>query len=180
MAGMGQKAFAIAQKRRLCACGCGYAKCLRDGIRQPSPLRTQRSCSSERRLEVHCALSNGPAPRSQPLAGMNCAQIWRPSCLLIHQYQGAGALWAEPVPSSARAAPSISACKNFFITMAAIYPSPKAVTPKAINIAPAMRTMRSPSRSRWPPMMAANSMETSRAGATCEMGALCMAYSTST
>ena len=52
---------------------------------------------------------------------MNCAQIWRPSCLLIHQYQGAGALWAEPVPSSARAAPSISACKNFFINYVTKY-----------------------------------------------------------
>lgn len=60
------------------------------------------------------------------------------------------------------------------------YPSAKAVTPAAISTAPAMRAARSPSPSRWPPMSAANSIDTSRAGATCDSGASCMAYSTST
>ena len=43
-----------------------------------------------------------------------------------------------------------------------------------------LRATRSPSPSKCPPINAANSMETSRAGATCDRGACCMAYSTST
>jgi len=46
------------------------------------------------------------------------------------------------------------------------YPSESAITPTAMRHAPAVRATRSGSPSSWPPMSAANSMETSRAGAT--------------
>ncbi|MPM49878.1 hypothetical protein SDC9_96612 [bioreactor metagenome] len=54
-------------------------------------------------------------------------------------------------------------------------PNPSAVTPTAISTAPAMRAARSPSLSKWPPISAANSIDTSRAGATCDIGACCIA-----
>ena len=60
------------------------------------------------------------------------------------------------------------------------YPRARAVTPAAMHTAPKMRATRSPSPSKCPPISAANSMDTSRAGATCDSGACCMAYSTST
>ena len=45
---------------------------------------------------------------------------------------------------------------------------------------PTMRKPRSPSPINFPPNKAANNIDTSRAGATCESGAICTAYSTST
>lgn len=59
-------------------------------------------------------------------------------------------------------------------------PSANAVTPAAMHSAPQMRAARSPSPNKWPPISAANSMETSRAGATWDMGASRIAYRTST
>ena len=60
------------------------------------------------------------------------------------------------------------------------HPKASAVTPAAMHTAPHTRASRSPSPSKCPPISAANSMDTSRAGATCDRGACCMAYSTST
>ncbi|MNT30302.1 hypothetical protein D3C72_1660900 [compost metagenome] len=76
--------------------------------------------------------------------------------------------------------PSTRGCADGMADCAIAQPSPSAVTPTAISMAPAMRKARSPSPSNLPPIKAANSIDTSRAGATCEMGALCTAYSTST
>src|ERR1019366_1909233 len=50
-------------------------------------------------------------------------------------------------------------------------PRARAATPPAMHPAPTPRSARSPSPSRRPPMSAANSIETSRAGATWLSGA---------
>src|ERR1019366_2312159 len=59
-------------------------------------------------------------------------------------------------------------------------PRARAATPPAMHTAPTTRNERSPSPSRRPPIRAANSIETSRAGATWLSGARRTAYSTST
>ncbi len=60
------------------------------------------------------------------------------------------------------------------------YPSASPATPAAMQAAPAMRQPRSPSPSNRPPSSAANSIETSRAGATWLSGASVTAYKTNT
>ena len=60
------------------------------------------------------------------------------------------------------------------------HPSASPITPATMQAAPSSRSQRSPSPSNWPPSSAANSIETSRAGATWLSGASVTAYSTIT
>ena len=88
------------------------------------------------------------------------------------------AFFATTFHSACSSAAAITRLKA--ATDIAIQPSASPATPSPMHSAPAMRSPRSPSPSSRPPKSAAKSIDTSRAGATCDSGASVTAYSTST
>jgi hypothetical protein len=146
--------------------GCQPMACTR-GFRSGDPARSQALRRASIALSVAC--------RWVPL---RCGAAFgvRGACATDRFGATSSGQWVSlPVPSRLQLPPICPSrpCRRH-------YPSANITTPAAIAAAPPRRNQRSASPSSVPPASAANSIETSRAGATWLKGASCTAYSTIT